>query len=212
MRTRARVQAIARVPEGWRVTIGREGAQDAAEIAARVIVNAAGAWADAVARMAGVRPLGIAPKRRSVARLAAPGGRDVSGWPMVFGAGETWYAKPDAGALIVSPAEEDPAEPHDAWADDLVLAEGLARYEEMVSEPVTRPIATWAGLRSFGPDRVPILGFDGRDRAFLWVAGQGGYGFQTSLAAARLVGDLAAGRAPALAPALVRALDPARFG
>ncbi|MFT6075002.1 MAG: glycine/D-amino acid oxidase-like deaminating enzyme [Yoonia sp.] len=102
----------------------------------RILVNAAGAWVDVIAEMAGVFPLGFQPSRRSMARILAPGGQDVSGWPMVFGTGESWYAKPDAGALIVSAGEEDPVTPHDAYADDMVLAEGLARYEEHVIEPV----------------------------------------------------------------------------
>ena len=119
--TRARVSAIAKVAGGWRVTTA------AGNFTGAVLVNAAGAWVDQVARMAGVQPLGFQPNRRSMARIPAPGGHDVSRWPMLFGVGETWYAKPDAGALIVSPAEEDPMEPHDAFADDMVLAEGLAR-------------------------------------------------------------------------------------
>jgi D-arginine dehydrogenase len=159
-----------------------------------------------------VRPLGFVPNRRSMARIPAPGGHDISKWPMLFGAGETWYAKPDAGALIVSPAEEDPQEPHDAWADDMVLAEGLARYEEMVTEPVTRLISNWAGLRTFSPDRVLVIGRDPRESDFFWLAGQGGYGFQTCPAASRLAADLIGGRATGLSPCLVHALDPARFG
>jgi glycine/D-amino acid oxidase-like deaminating enzyme len=130
---------------------------------------------------------------------------------MIFGAGESWYAKPDAGALIVSPAEEHPMDPHDAWADDMVLAEGLARYEAMVTEPVTRLITSWAGLRTFAPDRVLAIGRDPAEPSFVWVAGQGGYGFQTSPAASQLVADLVAGHAPALEAATVAALDPARF-
>lgn len=131
---------------------------------------------------------------------------------MIFGAGETWYAKPDAGALIVSPAEEHLMTPHDAWADDMVLAEGLARYDEMVTEPVTRLIANWAGLRTFSPDRVLVIGRDTRQPDFFWLAGQGGYGFQTSPAASRLAADLIAGRPPEVAASLVSALSPARFG
>ena len=204
--TGAEVTGIAREGAGWRVTAG------GVETRVRVLVNAAGAWADGVARMAGVSPLGIVPHRRSMARIPAPGGHDVSGWPMMMGTGETWYAKPDAGALIVSPADEDPMEPHDAWADDMVLAEGLARYEAMVTEPVTRMLANWAGLRSFAPDRVPVIGFDRAAPGFLWLAGQGGYGFQTSAAAARLAADLAGGRASELAPEVVAALSPLRFG
>ena len=176
-----------------------------------MLINAAGAWADQIAVLAGLPPLGLTPMRRSMARIAAPGGHDVARWPMLMGAAESWYAKPDAGALIVSPAEEHPMQPQDAWADDMVLAEGLARYEEMVTAPVTRLIASWAGLRSFLPDRVPALGPDPVAPGFFWVAGQGGYGFQSAPAASALVADLVAGRAPALDPDIVRALDPARF-
>jgi len=204
--TRARVTAIARTPDGWRVSTA------AGDFDGALLVNAAGAWADQVALLAGIRPLGLTPLRRSMARIPAPGGHDVTHWPMIFGAGETWYAKPDAGALLVSPAEEHAMDPHDAWADDMVLAEGLARYEAMVTEPVTRLISSWAGLRTFTPDRVLAIGRDLRDPAFFWVAGQGGYGFQTAPAASALVADLVAGRPPALDAPTVAALDPARFG
>lgn len=204
--TGARVTAIARGGEGWAVTTA------AGEFTGKLLINAAGAWVDQVAAMAGVRPLGFTPNRRSMARIPAPGGHDISGWPMLFGAGETWYAKPDAGALIVSPAEEDPQEPHDAWADDMVLAEGLARYEEMVTEPVTRLISNWAGLRTFSPDRVLVIGRDPRQPDFFWLAGQGGYGFQTCPAASKLAADLIGGGGTGLSPCLVHALDPVRFG
>jgi D-arginine dehydrogenase len=204
--TGARVSAIAKTAGGWRVQSA------AGEFSARVLVNAAGAWADTVAALAGVRPLGIQPNRRSMARIPAPGGHDVSSWPMMFGCGEAWYAKPDAGALIVSPAEEHPMAPHDAWADDMVLAEGLARYEEMVTEPVTRLISNWAGLRSFAPDRVLVIGRDPREPDFFWLAGQGGYGFQSSPAASQLAADLIGERQPEASPDLIAALSPARFG
>ncbi|MBA3909146.1 MAG: glycerol-3-phosphate dehydrogenase [Rhodobacter sp.] len=204
--TGARVGAIAKDVAGWRVD------SSAGTFTARMIVNASGAWVDHVAAMAGVRPLGFMPLRRSMARIPAPGGHDVSRWPMMFGPGEDWYAKPDAGALIVSPAEEDLMEPHDAWADDLVLAEGLARYEEMMTEPVTRLLASWAGLRTFSPDRVPVIGPDPREPSFFWLAGQGGYGFQSCPAASLLVADLLGGRPPEIDAGLVAALSPARFG
>ena len=204
--TSARVTGIARDAGGWTVT-SAAGAHSG-----RVLVNAAGAWVDGVAQMAGVRPLGFVPNRRSMARIPAPGGHDLSRWPMIFGAGEGWYCKPDAGALIVSPAEEHPMEPHDAWADDMVLAEGLARYEAMVTEPVTRMISNWAGLRTFAPDRVLVIGPDPAVPDFFWLAGQGGYGFQTAPAASQLAADLIAGHAPALDAATVAALSPARFG
>ncbi len=204
--TKARVSAVTKLDGGWRVTSA------AGEFTARMIVNAAGAWVDEIARLAGVRTLGFTPYRRSMARIPAPGGLDVSRWPMMFGPGEDWYAKPDAGALIVSPAEEHLMEPHDAWADDMVLAEGLARYEEMVTEPVTRLLASWAGLRTFSPDRVLVIGRDLREPTFFWLAGQGGYGFQTCPAASRLAADLIGGRTPELGADLVAELSPARFG
>jgi glycine/D-amino acid oxidase-like deaminating enzyme len=204
--TKARVTAIAKDGAGWRID------STAGSFSTRMIVNAAGAWVDQVAALAGVRPLGFTPYRRSMARIPAPGGHDVSKWPMMFGPGEDWYAKPDAGALIVSPAEEDLMDPHDAWADDMVLAEGLARYEEMVTEPVTRLLASWAGLRTFAPDRVLVIGPDARAPSFFWLAGQGGYGFQTCPAASRLAADLIGGRAPELEAGLVAQLSPLRFG
>ena len=204
--TKARVTGVAKEEAGWRVSAS------VGEFTARMLVNAAGAWVDQVAAMAGVRPLRFTPYRRSMARIPAPGGHDVSKWPMMFGPGEDWYAKPDAGALIVSPAEEDLMEPHDAWADDMVLAEGLARYEEMVTEPVTRLLASWAGLRTFSPDRVLVIGPDVREPSFFWLAGQGGYGFQTCPAASRLAADLIGERTPDLEAGLVAALAPARFG
>ena len=199
------VTGIERVADGWRVTSGDQ------EFTAKTLVNASGAWADTVAEMAGVAPIGITPNRRSMARLPAPGGHDVSGWPMTMGAGETWYAKPDAGKWLVSPAEEHPTHAHDAWADDMVLAEGLARYEAMVTEPVTRLETSWAGLRSFSPDRALVLGRDPAQPDFVWVAGQGGYGFQTAPAASKLVADLVAGRPSELDDDTIAGLTPDRF-
>jgi glycine/D-amino acid oxidase-like deaminating enzyme len=203
--TKAKVSAIARDGAGWRVDTSH------ATFSARVVINAAGAWADVIAAMAGVAPLGFTPLRRSMARIPAPGGHDISRWPMIFGSGEAWYCKPDAGALIVSPAEEHLTTPHDAFADDMVLAEGLGRYEEMVTEPVTRMLANWAGLRTFSPDRVPVIGFDQHDAGFFWLAGQGGYGFQSAPAASQLAADLLTGQPSTLGPELVAALAPARF-
>lgn len=199
-----RVTAITGIAGGWRVQAGPN------EVTARQIVNAAGPWADRIAAMAGVRPLGLTPLRRSMARIRAPGGHDVARWPMLMGAGETWYAKPDAGALIVSPAEEAPSDSVDAFADDMTLAEGMARYQAAVTPEVTRPISTWAGLRTFTPDRCLALG-GSEVEGFWWCAGQGGYGFQTAPAAARLLADLIAGRAPELDTATVAALDPGRL-
>lgn len=205
IRLNATVSAIARKRGAWQVTVGGE------TLRADILVNAAGPWADEIATLAGIAPIGLQPKRRSMARIPAPGGHDVSRWPMFFGTGERWYAKPDAGQLIVSPSEEHDMPPQDAFADDMVLAEGLARYEEMVSTPVTRVTANWAGLRTFAPDRALVLGRAPQEPSFVWSAGQGGYGFQTAPAASRLVADLALGRVPALEPELIAALSPDRF-
>ncbi len=200
----AKVTAIAR-DRSWRVSAGET-------YEARNLVNAAGAWADEVAVMAGVAPIGLQPMRRSMARVAAPEGMDVAQWPMLFGPGETWYAKPDAGALLVSPADEEPVPPQDAWAEDVTLAEGIARYQPHVTAEVMRMIANWAGLRTFAPDRQLVLGRDPAEPGFIWCAGQGGYGFQTSPAASQLLADVVAGRASELNDATVAALSPARFG
>ena len=201
--TRAEVSSIERTALGWRISAGEE-------YDARQIVNAAGAWADQIAIMAGITPLGLQPLRRSMARVAAPEGHDVSRWPMLFGPGERWYAKPDAGALLVSPADEEPVAPMDAWADDMTLAEGIARYEAHVTAPVQRMIANWAGLRTFTPDRGLAIGAS-KQAGFWWSAGQGGYGFQTAPAASQLLADLIAGRASELDDATVAALSPDRF-
>lgn len=189
----------------WQVTRGADS------LRAQTLVNAAGAWADGIAAMAGLAPVGITPHRRSMARIPAPGGHDVTRWPIFFGVGESWYAKPDAGALLVSPAEEDAMDAHDAWADDMVLAEGLDRYSQHVTEPVTRVLSSWAGLRSFAPDRTLVLGRDPGNPDFIWCAGQGGYGFQTAPAASQLLADLTLGHSPEIDAATITALSPARF-
>lgn len=177
---------------------------------APILVNAAGAWADEIAELAGVRRIGLQPMRRSAALLPAPDGHDVRGWPMVGDLSETWYAKPDAGRLMVSPADEDLVEPHDAWADDMVLAEGLHRFEQAVTVPVRRVEQSWAGLRSFVCDRTPVAGFAPGTEGFFWLAGQGGYGIQTAPALSRFAADLILGRETVLPQAIASALSPAR--
>ena len=203
--TRHKVTEITRSGAGWHV------ATEEGTFKARVLVNAAGAWADGIAVMAGVTPKGLQPYRRSMARLPAPGGLDTSDWPFCDGVGEAWYAKPDAGKWIVSPSDEDPVAAQDAWADDMVLAEGLARYEAMMTEPVTRVETSWAGLRTFAPDRTLVIGRDPSESQFFWLAGQGGYGFQTATAAADLTATIFNEKAPDLPMDVVSALSPARF-
>ncbi len=203
--TSAGATHISRHPAGWDVQTPHITLQ------AKTLINAAGAWGDQIAEMAGIPPIGLTPLRRSVARIAAPGGHDVTDWPIMFGPGETWYAKPDAGAMIVSPANETPSQPMDAWPEDMELAEGLARYQDHVTVPVTKPIATWAGLRTFAPDRNLVLGRAPQDLNFVWCVGQGGYGFQTAAGASQLLADLIFHSAPSLAPQYVAALSPDRF-
>ena len=203
--TGAQVTAITKTAQRWRV----ESTSGIYET--DMIVNAAGAWADEIATTAGVAPFGLTQFRRSVARLPAPGGHDIRSWPLIFGAGETWYAKPDAGKLIVSPAEEHPMTPHDAWADDMVLAEGIARYQAHVIDEVTRVESSWAGLRTFAPDRVLVLGRDPSEPSFAWCAGQGGYGMQSAPGASQLCADLILGRTPEIDAGVVESLKPDRF-
>jgi D-arginine dehydrogenase len=181
-------------------------------VRARVLVNAAGAWADVIARMAGIAPLGIQPMRRTIGVLPPPEGHDMKGWPLIDDAAERWYAKPESGRLLVSPADEEPVEPHDAFVDDMVLAEGLYRFEQATTCPVTRVQSSWAGLRSFAPDRTPVAGFDPTSENFFWLAGQGGYGIQTAPALSRLAGELVRRATPSKASEpLIPALAPGRF-
>ena len=163
---------------------------------ARIIVDAAGAWGDVVAEMAGRRKIGLQPKRRSMAVVPGPEGEDFMSWPMVGDVGETWYCKPQSGKLLISPAEATPVDPHDAYADDMTLAEGIARFSEAVNYEVTRVERTWGGLRSLAPDGCPVVGYDARDDGFFWLIGQGGYGIQSSPALSRLAAALVRGDAP----------------
>ena len=199
------VQAIQKIAGGWQVTCQEQ------TFTSRRLINAAGAWGDEIAVLAGLAPIGLTPMRRSVARLAAPGGHDPSTWPMLFGPGERWYAKADAGALIVSLAEETPSVPMDAWPHDQDLAEALTRYQDYVTEEVTRPISSWAGLRTFAPDRNLVLGAAPQEESFIWAVGQGGYGFFTAPAASQMVAAAALGRKPQLTAEIVAQLSPARF-
>ena len=160
---------------------------------ARTIVNAAGAWGDVVAEMAGCRRIGLQPKRRSIAVVPGPEGADVMRWPHVGDVGETWYCKPQSGKLLLSPADTTPVDPHDAYADDMTLAEGIDRFQQAVDHEVTRVERSWGGLRSFAPDGNPVVGFDPRQDGFFWLVGQGGYGIQSSPALSRLAAALVRG-------------------
>lgn len=204
--TGARVESILWRDGLWQV---RASGQD---YAAPVVVNAAGGWADKLAAMAGVAPVGLRPLRRTACLIPAPEGYDITDWPMFTSASERFYAKPDAGKLMISAAEEDEVDPHDVWADDMVLAEGIDRFQQAVSVEVTRVEHSWAGMRSFVADRTPVVGFDPEKTGFFWLAGQGGYGIQTAPALSQLAAELVGQTTPTLPPEVVAALSPGRPG
>ncbi|NKC32535.1 NAD(P)/FAD-dependent oxidoreductase [Falsiroseomonas selenitidurans] len=186
-------------------------ATDGTVFRGRVLVNAAGAWGDEVAALAGVAPIGLQPKRRT-ALIIDPGQHDCSAWPLVGDAAHSWYVRPEARRkLMVSPADETDMPPHDVQPDELDIAIAIDRMQQALDIPVTRVEHRWAGLRSFTPDRSLAIGFDPDAPGFLWMIGQGGYGIQTAPAAGRLVAGLVAGAvAEALMP-VVPLVDPARF-
>ena len=205
--TDARVHSIKRSDNTWQLQCPH-GTFEAA-----VIVNAAGAWADVVAQMAGLPPIGLSPCRRSMAQFDVTA-FEVSAWPLFGSVGETWYAKPQSGKLLLSPADEDPVEPHDAWPEDEVLAAAIDRFENMVDLQLPRPSHRWAGLRTFATDRTPVVGADPLVDGFYWLAGQGGYGIQTAPALSSILSSEVSGRENALLKAdrsLITKLSPARF-
>ena len=207
--TQREVQGISRSGGLWRVTGGDE------TFAAPVLVNAAGAWVDEIARLAGLAPLGLQPKRRTAMLLDAPEGRDISDWPLMVNVEEEFYFKPDAGALLLSPADETPSPPCDAQPEELDVALAVDRFETATGREVSRVNHRWAGLRTFAPDKTFVVGFDPRTEGFFWLAGQGGYGVQTSPGMARLAASLVTGSSAleqaGIGENLVNRLSPARL-
>ena len=198
--------AIAREGGRWRVdTTG-------ARYDAPVVVNAAGAWADEVARLAGARPVGLRPLRRTALLVDAPRGLGCGAWPAAIAIDESFYFKPDAGRLLLSPADEEPSPPCDAQPEDLEVAIAVDRFETATGDPVARVWHRWAGLRVFSADRTPVVGFDPAAEGFFWLAGQGGYGIQSAEALGHLAAALACGEGvpPELAAAGVVAEHLAR--
>jgi D-arginine dehydrogenase len=180
----ADVDAIERTGERWRITTR------AGTFCAPIIVNAAGAWADELAQLAGIRPLGLTPKRRTAFNIPVPAGIDIRDWPMVNDVAEEFYFKPDAGQLFVSPADATPTRPMDAYPDDIDVATGVERLERATTLKVQRVTRSWAGLRTFAPDASPVAGHDGGADGFFWLAGQGGYGIKTSPSLSRACASL----------------------
>jgi D-arginine dehydrogenase len=187
---------------------------DGRTLRAARLVNAAGAWVDDVAQRCGIQPLGFEPRRRSAFTFAVPEGVDVSAWPVVAGIDEGWYFKPDAGRLLGSPANADPAPPHDVQPEALDIATGIHRIEEATTMTIRRPASTWAGLRTFSPDGDLVIGSDATNAAFFWLAGQGGYGIQSApgagMVAAALLLDGAVPDAMASHGVQASALSPSR--
>lgn len=171
----------------WRV-YSRHGVLEAP-----VLVNAAGAWADVVAQRAGVQSIGLQPLRRTALIIPAPVGVDLASWPMASDVDERFYFKPDAGHLLLSPANEDPSPPCDAAPDEMDIAIAVGRFEAATTHTVKRILHRWAGLRSFVPDRTPVVGYAPDAPGFFWLAGQGGYGIETSPALGALAASLVRG-------------------
>ena len=182
------IRAIERTASGWEVDAGD------AVYRAPLLLDAAGAWADQVARMAGVAPLGLQPKRRSAFVFEPPAGVDVHRWPFVCDIAETFYFKPDAGLLLGSAANADPVDPHDVQPEEYDIALGIHNIEQATTMEIRRPTRTWAGLRSFVADGDLVGGFAPDAPGFFWVAAQGGYGIQTSAAMGETCACLALGR------------------
>ncbi len=188
LRTHHQLRGAEREGDGWRLDFGRAG-----EARARVLVNAAGAWADDLAKICGARPLGITPLRRTVAQVrtdpVAP-----AGLPLVLDLGGKFYFKPEAGRLWLSPHDETPSQPCDAAPEEIDVAQAIDRFERVVDWRVLGVERKWAGLRSFAPDRLPVYGYDTDIEGLFWCAGQGGFGIQTAPAGARLAAQLLLGQ------------------
>jgi D-arginine dehydrogenase len=170
--------------------------QDGSRLTGSVIVNAAGAWADDVATACGAEALGIEPKRRTMVqlRVGRTGLRDL---PLVDDPAGTFYFKGESDSSIwLSPHDEIPTEPCDAAPEEVDVAIAIDRFEQVVDWPVERVERSWAGLRSFAPDRLPVYGFDAQAPGFFWCAGQGGFGIQTAPAASRLAAAVLLGEEP----------------
>ncbi|WP_425327981.1 NAD(P)/FAD-dependent oxidoreductase [Pseudomonas nitroreducens] len=167
---------IKRIDSAWEVRCAQQTYR------APVLVNAAGSWSDKIAELAGAAPLGLTPKRRAAFLFSPPEGVDSHAWPVLVSLDESFYFKPDAGMLLGSPANADPVEPHDVQPEELDIALGIYQIEEHTTLSIRRPSHTWAGLRSFFADGDLVSGYDPATPGLYWVAGQGGYGIQTSAA------------------------------
>lgn len=185
--TNAEAASLSYDAGAWRVTTPVD------VFAAPVVINAAGAWSDEIAKLAGLAPIGLVPKRRTAVTFRAPDGTDPDGWPAVVDIEEDFYFKPDAGLILGSPADETPSPPCDAQPEEIDIALAIDRIERATTMKITRVEHKWAGLRTFAPDKSLVAGFDPDAEGFFWLAGQGGYGIMTSPAMSRLTAALALG-------------------
>jgi D-arginine dehydrogenase len=184
--TRSRVESLARVDGQWQVgAAGRVVSCD-------VIVDAAGAWGEEVAGLAGIAGVGLVPKRRT-ALLVRCDDPNVAQWPMIHEIESAFYFKPDAGRLLLSPADQTPSAPCDAQPDEIDVATAIERFEGATTVTVERVLHRWAGLRSFVADSVPVVGYEPDAPGFFWLVGQGGFGIQTAPAMGRLSAALVRG-------------------
>jgi D-arginine dehydrogenase len=209
VQTSARLHAGVRAGGAWEVRLS-----DGSTLRASTVVNAAGAWADNVAEACGAKPLGVAPKRRTMVqlRVGRTGLRDL---PLVDDAKGTFYFKGESDSSVwLSPHDEIETDPCDAAPEEIDIATAIDRFEHVVDWPVERVERSWAGLRSFAPDRLPVYGFDADVPGFFWCAGQGGFGIQTSPAAAKLAASVLLEEAPDASIAHIDAsiYSPRRFG
>jgi D-arginine dehydrogenase len=187
LHTGQRVGGIERQGGAWTVTSAR-----GERFAAPVLVNAAGSWADQVAVLAEVQPLGLEPKRRTIITFDAPAGTSLEGLPFAKTIGDELYFAAESGRLFASPMDEVPSDPVDAQPDEFEVALAAYRMEERTTVQVRQIHSKWAGLRTFTPDRHPAAGFAPGSDGFFWLAGQGGFGLQTSPAMAAIVESLIA--------------------
>ena len=205
LHTGAEVERLERTQGAWIVGTNQ------GDYRAPVVVNAAGAWADDIARCAGLTALGLIPKRRTALLVDPPEPIDIESWPLVVDVDESFYFKPDAGRLLVSPADESPSPPTDAQPDELDIAVAVDRLQRATTLTVARVYRPWAGLRTFAPDKTFVVGFDGRAEGFFWLAGQGGYGVQTAPALSEFAAGLVRGERGDATADLRAAVDPARL-
>jgi D-arginine dehydrogenase len=207
LRTGSRVSRIERRSGAWLVATEKNEKHSAP-----ILVNAAGSWADEVARLAGVRPLGLEPKRRTIITFDAPPTTELDRLPFAKTVGDELYFAPESGRLFASPMDEVPSDPCDAQPDEMEVALAAYRMEERTTVKVERIYSRWAGLRTFTRDRHPAAGLAPDADGFFWLAGQGGFGLQTSPAMASIVASLIAGEEWPIAGVSAEELSPGRFG